>query len=426
MASIKDLGNGKYRISLCVDRQRASRIVKAKNIKDAERQAILLEENLRETGDLDKLTNKELKKMTFGGLYDAYMNWQTNERHKPIAEKTEQKYKDIMQYQLEPYFKGMKVIHITETDVNKFLRYLKTPEARFNKSKRKPYSDGTVKDAFTLLNGMLDYAVTKLKVISRNPCDGVDKPTIEDRGEMKYYNHLELAKLLEVIDEDTDIKLREIQAKEATGRYQAFTLQKEKVQVLYKKVSVYLAIYTAARRGEVLGIHRQDINFETGMIHMCHQVLYTKQNGIYMTDNVKCADFKDAYVNGDVLDLLRELIQELDKLFEVSNEIVPYTDRLFMALNNTKMHEVGGLPFPDNYSDWFKKLLEQYNLPPITFHKLRHSSVSFMLYKEIPAEVVAKVAGHKSTEQIRKTYGHVYDSEVYRAAKVFNDIRQLK
>ncbi len=423
MPSVQELQNGKYRLSFCVDGHRASRVIQAKTRKEAEKQAIILEENLRQTGKLDGQTSQSLRKMTVGELFTKYMTYQTSERTKKIALKTEQKYKDIWKYQIEPYFQGMKVVHVQESDINKFLNYLRTPEARFNKSKRKRYSDGTIKDAFTLLQGMFKYAVEKLHVIPNNPCDTVDKPTIDDRGEMVYYNAEQLAELLNIVDQDTHLNLAELAIKEQTGKYQAFTLQKEKLGILYKRAIVYLGIYTAARRGEILGIHRQDINFEEKYIHFCHSVLYTKEKGIFMTNRLKSTEENWVGVNDEILGILEELINELDKLFEVSNGIIPKTDMLFIALNQTRLHPAGGLPYPDPYSEWFKLLLERYNLPPMTFHKLRHSSISYMLYKGIKMETVAKIAGHKSTEQIQKTYGHVYRSEVVNAAFAFDGIK---
>lgn len=425
MAHIEDLKNGKYRISMCVERKRASKVVEAKNLKAAEKMAVLLEENLRETGSIDKLSSKALKNMTFGELWDRYIKWQTEGRIKQVRPKTAQKYTDLYHYQLSPYFGGMQVRHITEDDVNDFVNKLRNPESRFNKSKKKPYSAATIKDAFVLLNGMLNYAIIKLKVISDNPCEGADKPTI-GKQKADYYNDVQLQKLLDVVDKETELKLAEIYAKEVTGRYRPFTLQKEKVQALYKKASIYIAVYTAARRGEVLGIHRQDIDFENNTITFCHDIVYTKLDGIIMMNALKSADTNTVGMPDELADILKCLIHELDILFEVSNGVIPYTDRLFMALRDARVTTVGGLPFPDRYSEQFLEMLERNNLPRITFHKLRHSAISYMLYRKVPKSVVARIAGHSSTEQINKTYEHVYDVEKYKAAQVFNDIKKGK
>lgn len=426
MASIAMQANGKYRISFCVDNYRVSRVISAKSMADAKRQANLLEARLRETGSLDGLTAQEGKKMKFADLFDDYLHYITDVRSNGIKPKTHQKYVDIFHYQLEPYFKGCYVNNIKERDIEEFIRYLRTPNARFNKSKRRGYSDGTVKDAFTLLYSCFGYAKNKLKIIKENPCDGVEKPKIEDRTEGGYYNNVELMELLKVVDKDTKLRLEAVRNKDEMGRYQPFTLQKEKIQALYRRANIYIAVYTAARRGEVLGIHRQDIDFDNKTIHFCHNVIYTKQDGIIMENSLKGMKDNTVAINDDLLEILAELIKELDVLFEVSGGIIPYTDRLFMGLNKTRLHEPGGLPFPDPYSEDFKGLITRYNLKSITYHKLRHSSISYMLYRGVDIYTVAKIAGHNSIDQIRKTYGHVYDASLQNAANVFNDIKGQK
>ena len=74
----------------------------------------------------------------------------------------------------------------------------------------------------------------------------------------------------------------------------------------------------------------------------------------------------------------------------------------------------------------YDELFTRYNLKPITYHKLRHSSISYMLYRGVDVYTVAKIAGHDSIDQIRKTYGHVYEASLQNAVNVFNDIKEQK
>ena len=87
-----------------------------------------------------------------------------------------------------------------------------------------------------------------------------------------------------------------------------------------------------------------------------------------------------------------------------------------VSLRNTKTETVGGLPFPDQYSEWFKLFMKRNNLPKVSFHKLRHSSISYMINNGVDLFVVAQIAGHSSIEQIKKTYSHVWDKTKKEAA----------
>ena len=114
--------------------------------------------------------------------------------------------------------------------------------------------------------------------------------------------------------------------------------------------------------------------------------------------------------------MIDKYIVELDKLIQASNAKIPPTNMLFMSLRNTKTETVGGLPFPDPYSEWFKLFMKRNNLPKVSFHKLRHSSISYMINNGVDLFVVAQIAGHSSIEQIKKTYGHVWDKTKKEAA----------
>lgn len=425
MASVSKYKDGRWRVMFCVDGYRTSKVIEAKTKKQAMMQAALMEQSIKETGSIDGQVNNDTgsSSMMFMGFCDKYMDWCTTIRANPIRPKTEQKYRDIINYHLKPYFRGIKLGQIKQVTVEGFIKYMRSPEARVNKSNKRAYSDATVKDAYTLLEAILKRAV-QLELIRKNPCANVEKPTIKDRGPMAYYDDKQIITMLRALDKETNATLAKLAAMEEIGTYQPFTIQKEKINTLYNKVMVYIAIHTAARRGEILGLHRQDIDFNSMTINFRHNVLYTREKGTFMEDTLKTVDSNTVAINEDLANLLKELIAEVDKLFTVSNGVIPYTDRLFMGLRKTSRQEPGGLPFPDPYSDWFKLFLARNNLPPITFHKLRHSSLSFMLHSGVDPFTVAKIAGHSSLEQIHKTYGHVYDEAMAQAANVFNRIKE--
>ena len=130
---------------------------------------------------------------------------------------------------------------------------------------------------------------------------------------------------------------------------------------------------------------------------------------MYIEDFLKTQDEKSIFLTDDMLKMLSNYVEQLDKLFELAEGSIPYTNRLFLSLKNGKICQCGGIPFPDAYSEWFANFIKRTELPRITFHKLRHSSISFLLNNGVDPFVVAKIAGHSTLEQINKTYGHVYD-----------------
>lgn len=64
MASVKKMERNKYRVSLCVNRRRATATITAKSEKDANAQAAVLEARFKETGRMDGKTQVEKNTLT--------------------------------------------------------------------------------------------------------------------------------------------------------------------------------------------------------------------------------------------------------------------------------------------------------------------------------------------------------------------------
>ncbi|SKA98650.1 Site-specific recombinase XerD [Caloramator quimbayensis] len=422
MASVKHIKDNKYRVFLCVKRQRATRVITAKSQKDAEKQAVAMEIKLGETGSLDGETKSEKSSLLVADLAERYMDYLVN-KNKPIKEKTRQKYQDLLNNNILPYFKGYKVSAIDVNDAEKFLRFLGTPDARVNKSKKRPYSQGTIKEIFTLFDCMMKKAVI-WDIIDSNPCDKVEKP-VEEKKEVIYYNLEQMAELLRLIDKDTQAELDRAAIMAERGNYHPYTIQKIKVSALMKQLIVNLAVKTAARRGEILGLHRQDINFDKKSITYRRSVLYTKEAGTYEEKGLKTREMNEVYINDSLVELIKNYFKELDKLFEVSEGQLKPNNLLFMTLRNTKMSKVGDILFPDPISEWFKLFLADHGMPPITFHKLRSSSLTYLANNGTDLFTVSKVAGHSNTQTAEKYYVDGYDSNKAMAASTFDKLDEL-
>lgn len=422
MASIKHIRDNKYRAFFCVNRQRATKVITAKSQKDAEKQALIMEVKLTETGSLNGETRKAKNDLYVVDLAERYMDYLIN-KNKPIKEKTRQKYQDLLNNNILPYFKGYKVSAIDVYEVEKFLKFLGTPEARVNKSKKRPYSQGTIKEIFTLFDCMMRKAVI-WEIIESNPCDKVEKP-VEVKKKIIYYNLEQMVELLHLIDKDTQSELDRAAVMSERSNFQPYTIQKIIVSALMKQLIINLAIKTAARRGEILGLHREDINLEKKSITYRRSVLYTKEAGTYEEKGLKTKDMNEVYINDSLAELIRNYFKELDKLFKVSEEKLQPNDLLFMTLRNTKMSNLGDILFPDPISEWFKLFLVDHGMPLITFHKLRSSCLTYLANNGTDLFTVAKVAGHSNTEVAQKYYVDGYDSNKAMAASKFDKLDDL-
>ena len=77
---------------------------------------------------------------------------------------------------------------------------------------------------------------------------------------------------------------------------------------------------------------------------------------------------------------------------------------------------------PDVISQWFDRFLKRNNLPKITLHGVRHTSISYLINKGVDVKKVADRAGHQNTRTTEEIYGHIYAKTRRATADEYNDL----
>ena len=77
---------------------------------------------------------------------------------------------------------------------------------------------------------------------------------------------------------------------------------------------------------------------------------------------------------------------------------------------------------PDTITDWFRKFIERKNLPPITFHGLRHTNATLMISQNIDVAVVASRLGHAQITTTLNFYVHPVQSHNKEAGNILEEI----
>lgn len=392
MASIKDYGNGKYRVICCngfradgkVDR--FTKTITAKSKKDAEKQAQVMEVHFKEGTLLQ--ARSSVQDFTFNQLVDRWRELKTGD----LVEKTRERYEGILRDFMLPAFGNYKLSQINALDIEQYLNGLKQDGVRKD-GKPGAYSQKTILNHYTLLHKLFNLAL-KWDMVQSNVCTKVDRPFV-DAKEANYYQEEEIVQMLDCLaHEDT--------------MYQAYVL---------------IALVSACRRSEVLGLEWDDIDFERNIITVRRTSHYTAERGVYTQDKLKNGQAsKTVTMPANVMNLLYRYKLMQDSTRAAMGTQWAACNRLFIAETGGSITPAGGPIHPDNISQWFERFLLKNHLPKITLHQVRHTSISFLLNSGVDLDTVAKRAGHKNSTITSSIYGHVFDKNMRDSADKFGGL----
>lgn len=181
------------------------------------------------------------------------------------------------------------------------------------------------------------------------------------------------------------------------------------------KTIIHMMLITGARRGEILGLKWDKVDWAGNRVHICNNILYTTDRGIY-EDTPKTAT-SDRFITLPVetMQLLRQYrawqSAERLRLGEY------YQDQGFVFSQDT-----GNPMHPDSVNDWLGKFSKRHGLPHINPHAFRHSMASILLYNHVDNVSVSKRLGHSSVSFTENVYAHVIAEADQRNADMLADV----
>lgn len=127
------------------------------------------------------------------------------------------------------------------------------------------------------------------------------------------------------------------------------------------------------------------------------------------------SSIRKVFLPKSVANMLVEWKAEQDEVKEVLGE--EYIDyNLVMATTFGNPIGIGAI------RGQLKKLIEEHNLPPVVFHSLRHSSVTYKLkLKGGDIKAVQGDSGHSQVDMVTDIYSHIIDEDRRRNAELFEE-----
>lgn len=252
---------------------------------------------------------------------------------------------------INEYFKGRALQTITGIEIQKYLIYLRT---EYKTSQGKPLSDKTIRHHYCVLALIFDYAL-KQDFILKNPMDKVDCPTLTKKK----------------VD-----ALTQEQVQKVFIDLQTYPLEFQCI--------IYLFIFTGIRRGELLGLQWQDIDFKAKTISIQRNVTYTTLSGI----SVNTPKTSNSIRVIPITDFVIERLNDLKSLSpQVKNE-----HYIFHSIESSFVPR-----YPDTVTKRIKLFMKNNGLPDMSPHDLRHTCATLMLSSGADIKSIQEILGHTNS-----------------------------
>lgn len=178
------------------------------------------------------------------------------------------------------------------------------------------------------------------------------------------------------------------------------------------ELPVLVAAFYGFRRGEVIGLKWDSIDFERGTISVKHTVTSVCGDGKRITIEKDTAKTKSSLRTLPLVGKFREYFLQVKSAQEQNKQIC----------GNSYNHEYDGYVFVDEMGDrmkpsyltcQFPKFLEQHGLKRIRFHDLRHSCASLLLANGVSLKQIQEWLGHSDFSTTANIYAHLdYSSKI--------------
>ena len=181
------------------------------------------------------------------------------------------------------------------------------------------------------------------------------------------------------------------------------------------KMLVHLLLITGARRGEVLGLKWDKVDFEGNRIYICNSILYAPDVGIYESTPKTERSRRYVALPPETMQLLRRYRawQAGERLR--LGEYYQNQDFLFTQDNGKPMH-------PDSVTEWLKRFSKRHDLPHINPHAFRHTMASMLYFNGVDRVSISKRLGHAQVSTTANIYAHVMEEADQRNADILSSI----
>lgn len=172
--------------------------------------------------------------------------------------------------------------------------------------------------------------------------------------------------------------------------------------------SVILALYTGLRKGELLGLQWQDIDFQKKRIAVTKQLVRQtnlkddtrSKTSLQLVEPKTKASIRFVFLIDDLAEDLLEYKEKMIEWKRENNYAHSETDFVFCNSQN-------GAIEPRRYYQYYMEVMEEASIENANFHTLRHTFTTRCLEAGLDIVSVSKILGHAEVQITANTYTHL-------------------
>jgi len=263
-----------------------------------------------------------------------------------------------LQYACKPlveYFGDSDVTQLNEIQVEQYVSW-----------RSQSLSDGTIKREVGTLSAAFNHAIEKHNWRIENPCRKAERPK-EPKGRVRYLTHVEAQRLLQAAESPVNVEGMAL-----TSQYKSPVLRD----------FIELALNTGCRKGELLNLKWENIDFSTRLLHL---------------EETKSGEWQTVPIN-------EEARKVLVRRMRLRDENCPNTPWVFFHLTSALNTNVGDRV--KNVRKAFSTACRRAGIDNFHIHDLRHTFASWLVMEGVPLFEVSKLLRHASI-QMTERYAHL-------------------
>lgn len=199
------------------------------------------------------------------------------------------------------------------------------------------------------------------------------------------------------------------------------------------QIALNLLIFTGCRRGEIMGLKWNKIDFKKNQIQIDTNLLYSKEKGIY-EDTPKTEQSKRTIkLPAEVMELLKTYKKQYNENRLALGDKWHNTDFLFTQENGNPMHPDTLTDYCNEFSKKYNKIIAKENkgkkekeklklLPHINPHAFRHTQASLLFFNGTDSTTISKRLGHSKVSTTTDIYSHLMEKADETASETLADL----